>query len=47
MDAGETPRGEKSMVIKTDHGPLKSKYHYLGSRRLIIKCFSVKTSRTF
>ena len=30
LDAGETPRGDKSMVIKTDHGDLKSNYHYLG-----------------
>lgn len=30
VDAGETPRGDKSMIIKTEHGDLKSKYHYLG-----------------
>ena len=30
VDAGEAPRGDKSMVIKTDYGELKSKYHYLG-----------------
>ena len=30
IDAGETPREEKSMIIKTDHGTLKSKYRYLG-----------------
>ncbi|XP_059095553.1 uncharacterized protein LOC131890260 [Tigriopus californicus] len=30
VDAGETPRGNKSMIIKTDHGDLKSKYNYLG-----------------
>jgi hypothetical protein len=30
LDAGETPRGDKSMIIKTDYGELKSKYHYLG-----------------
>ena len=31
VDAGETPRGDKSMVIHTmDRGDLKSKYHYLG-----------------
>ena len=30
IDAGEAPRGEKSKIIKTEHGELKSKYHYLG-----------------
>eukprot|EP00096_Caligus_rogercresseyi_P000100 TRINITY_DN1025_c0_g2_i1.p1 TRINITY_DN1025_c0_g2~~TRINITY_DN1025_c0_g2_i1.p1 ORF type:complete len:346 (+),score=111.06 TRINITY_DN1025_c0_g2_i1:25-1062(+) len=30
VDAGETPRGDASMVIHTDYGDLKSKYHYLG-----------------
>merc|ERR1719320_1350103 len=30
VDAGEAPRGEASMVIKTDYGELKSKYKYLG-----------------
>ena len=30
VDAGEAPRGDKSMIIKTDYGELKSKYHYLG-----------------
>ncbi len=30
LDTGEAPRGDKSMVIKTDYGELKSKYHYLG-----------------
>ena len=30
VDAGETPRGDKSMVIKTDYGNLKSKYRYKG-----------------
>lgn len=30
VDAGETPRGDKSMVIKTDYGELKSKYRYKG-----------------
>lgn len=29
-DAGAAPRGEKSMVIHTDYGELKSKYKYLG-----------------
>jgi hypothetical protein len=28
LDAGETPRGDDSMVIKTDYGDLKSKYRY-------------------
>ena len=30
LDSGETPRGDESMVIKTDYGNLKSKYRYLG-----------------
>jgi len=30
IDAGEAPRGDKAMVIKTEHGELKSKYRYLG-----------------
>ena len=30
LDTGETPRGDESMFIKTDHGKLKSKYRYLG-----------------
>ncbi|CAB4060712.1 unnamed protein product [Lepeophtheirus salmonis] len=30
VDAGEAPRGDKSMIIHTDYGDLKSKYHYLG-----------------
>jgi len=30
VDAGAAPRGEKSKIIKTDQGELKSKYHYLG-----------------
>ncbi len=30
VDAGETPRGDKSMTIDTEHGKLKSKYTYMG-----------------
>ncbi len=30
VDTGEAPKGDKSMVIKTDYGELKSKYIYLG-----------------
>lgn len=30
VDLGDAPKGDKSMVIKTDYGEIKSKYHYLG-----------------
>jgi len=30
VDTGEAPRGDESMVIKTDYGEIKSKYVYLG-----------------
>ena len=29
-DTGEAPKGDESMVIKTDYGEIKSKYIYLG-----------------
>jgi len=30
VDTGEAQKGDKSMVIKTDYGELKSKYRYMG-----------------
>ncbi len=30
VDAGEAPRGDKSMIIDTEHGQLRSKYNYMG-----------------